>query len=162
MRPRLRNALLLATVMAIAGCNAKPSSGVGSPPVLDDGGTVEAVPAVQGEMAGVVEQLKQLATNVKLDADGFVTEVDFRGTTLDDDAVMQLAGLNHLQSLLLNETMITDVGLAFVGRIKSLRNLDLRGCPSRTTAWHISASCRTCVHCDCPAVAARRPSTMMG
>ena len=128
MRTRLRYVFLLAISAATAGCNVKHSGDVSNSPAPAESGTVAAVPEVPGELAGVVDRLKQVAANVKLDGDGFVSEVDFRGTILDDDGVLQLAGLDRLQSLLLNDTIITDASLIFVGRLNTLRNLDLRGC----------------------------------
>jgi len=75
-----------------------------------------------------VTALKELATSLKHDSDGYVVEVNFRKTTIDNSALVHLAGLWRLKSLLLNETAIDDAGLETIGKIGTLTNLDLRGC----------------------------------
>jgi len=78
--------------------------------------------------SNAIEALKRLATSMKQDGDGYVVEVNFRKTTIDNSALVHLTGLRRLKSLLLNETKIDDVGLATLGKISTLTNLDLRGC----------------------------------
>jgi Leucine-rich repeat (LRR) protein len=75
-----------------------------------------------------VEALSKTASELKRDDDGFVIEVSFRGTTIGDDALKPLLGLRRVRSVLLNETPITDNGLATIGRLLTLTNVDLRGC----------------------------------
>jgi len=78
--------------------------------------------------ADAVKALESLATELKKDGEGFVTEVNFRGATIDDSALGHLVGLRRVRSVLLNETTITDDGLVAVGKTTTLRNVDLRDC----------------------------------
>ena len=72
MRTHLRFASLLTLSIAVIGCNGSRSDDVSSSPARGGNGTVEAVPAIEGDPADVVGQLKQVAKNVKLDGNGFV------------------------------------------------------------------------------------------
>lgn len=76
-----------------------------------------------------VAAIEKVAVSVKKDAEGFITEVNFRGSDVADDDLPHLTGLQRLQSILLNEATITDAALIPIGKIQSLRNLDLRDCP---------------------------------
>jgi len=78
--------------------------------------------------AAAVQELSTLATGLKRDKDGYVVEVNFRGAKIDDGALGPLAGLRRLRGVLLNNTGVTDAGMATLGEITTLRNLDLRGC----------------------------------
>ena len=75
-----------------------------------------------------VPELEAIATSVKRDGDGLITEVSFRGAEITDESLKHLTALRQLRSLLLNETAITDAGLETVGQLVTLHNLDLRGC----------------------------------
>ena len=88
-------------------------------------------PVEKAKAADEAESLKSLkATGAKMqiDDDGFVVEVDFRGTQIDDAGLGSLAGLRQLTSVTLAETGITDEGLKILGRIATLKQLDLRHC----------------------------------
>ncbi|GAG03346.1 unnamed protein product, partial [marine sediment metagenome] len=75
-----------------------------------------------------VKAIGSLATDLKRDEERYVIEVSFRGAAIDDEALSHLAGLKRVRSVLLNDTAITDAGLPALGKIATLRNLDLRGC----------------------------------
>ena len=75
-----------------------------------------------------VDKLAAHATSLKRDADGYVVEANFRGTQVDDQGLVPLAGLRRLRAVLLNDTRVTDSGMVALGKIATLRNLDLRGC----------------------------------
>ena len=47
--------------------------------------------------------------------------------------MQHLRGLRRVQSVLMNDTAITDAGLEPIGKLDTLRNLDLRGCPVSNT-----------------------------
>ncbi|MEO2022421.1 MAG: hypothetical protein ABGX05_11425, partial [Pirellulaceae bacterium] len=100
----------------LAGCNSSTET------------PTNPAPAVDLDDAAAVKALEAVATSLKRDGDGFVIEVNFRGTTIDDGPLQHLLGLQRLGSVLLNETSITDDGLTTLGKISTLRNLDLRGC----------------------------------
>lgn len=75
-----------------------------------------------------VKALKAIATELKQDPEGFIVEVSFRGAEIDDAALDHIVGLRRVQSVLLNDTKITDKALQAVGKATTLRNVDLRGC----------------------------------
>ena len=72
--------------------------------------------------------LEAQGVKLKRDQRGSVVEVNFRGTSVGDDALLPLAELPRLRSVLLNRTAISDQGLSTLGAIATLQNLDLRGC----------------------------------
>jgi hypothetical protein len=104
--------LLVITASLISGC--KPTTAPTAAPEPDDAGSVSA--------------LEEAGAKLKKDGDGLVIEVDFRGTTVGDSALEHLAGLRRVRSVLLNETGVTDAGMATVGKVATLQNVDLRGC----------------------------------
>jgi len=114
----------------LVGCNSStetpntPATGSAD----KTGDALQAAPAVDPDDVAAITALETVATSLKRDGDGFVTEVNFRGTMIDDAPLQHLLGLQRLGSVLLNETSITDDGLATLGKINTLRNLDLRGC----------------------------------
>ncbi|MEW4486838.1 hypothetical protein AB1L42_02085 [Thalassoglobus sp. JC818] len=85
-------------------------------------------PSVGGDDENMVQAIRRAAANVKVNSDGVVTEVDYRGKKINDEYLLILPRLSGLQSVLLNETEITDAGLETLGKIETLRNLDLRDC----------------------------------
>ncbi|MCH2124142.1 MAG: hypothetical protein MK165_05085 [Pirellulaceae bacterium] len=72
--------------------------------------------------------LEKCGATMRRDGDGFVTEVNFRGLTIDDSILTHLPSLPKLQSVLLNETAISDEGLVGISGLTAIRNLDMRGC----------------------------------
>lgn len=125
-----RTTLLLAmTASLISGCKPTVAPTGASSPENESTQTVtspKAVPA--SDDAGSVAGLEEAGAKLKKDGDGLVIEVDFRGSTIGDAALENLAGLRRVRSVLLNETAITDVGMAAVGKVATLQNVDLRGC----------------------------------
>ncbi|MCP4814689.1 MAG: hypothetical protein GY888_19450, partial [Planctomycetaceae bacterium] len=70
----------------LVGCNSStetpntPATGSAS----KTGDAPQAAPAVDPDDVAAVTALETVATSLKRDGDGFVTEVNFRGTTIDD------------------------------------------------------------------------------
>ena len=91
-------------------------------------GSPSIPPQEPADDAAAVTAIEKIATEVKQDGNGVVTEVNFRETKIGDDDLALLKDLRRPTSLLLNDTQVTDEGLKVVGEIESLRNLDLRGC----------------------------------
>ena len=132
MRYSAIGVLTLLSFVLCAGCSdpkGQPDTPATAPPrsatAPDKGRTPEHVTA---DDPHALEALKNLGVEFKTDKDGLVVEARFRGTAVDDGALAGLSGLPRLKSLLLNDTAITDAGLTTVGSLKSIRNLDLRGC----------------------------------
>lgn len=122
------------TIVVLAGCSKQAETPV--PPADDTAPPVATSPpdsqdnATQAEPDDPksIETLTATATELKKDGDGFVTEVSFRGATIDDSALEPLAGLRRVRSVLLNDTAVTDAGMAALGKVATLQNIDLRGC----------------------------------
>ena len=125
MNDHYKYLLLLIGLSLLIGCNQQTDPASNSQ--TQDAPQAKSEPEVSDD-AAAVEALEAAATSLKRDGNGFVTEVNFRGTTIDDAPLQHLAGLPKLTSVLLNETAITDDGLATLGKLNTLRNLDLRGC----------------------------------
>ncbi|MDE0734612.1 MAG: hypothetical protein OSB47_02240, partial [Pirellulaceae bacterium] len=125
-----RRFVILLGLGLLAGCNSSTETPNNPATSSTDktGAAQQDAPAVDPDDAAAIKALEAVTTSLKRDGDGFVTEVNFRGTTIDDGPLQHLAGLPRLSSVLLNETSITDDGLAILGKLKTLRNLDLRGC----------------------------------
>ena len=121
--------LLAIAASLISGCKPTAAPTGSSTPGTDSSETV-TVPKVAPEPddAGSVSALEEAGAKLKKDGDGLVIEVDFRGTTVGDAALENLAGLRRVRSVLLNETAVTDAGMATVGKVTTLQNVDLRGC----------------------------------
>jgi hypothetical protein len=104
--------LLAITALLISGC--KPTAAPKVAPEPDDAGSVSA--------------LEEAGAKLKKDGDGLVIEVDFRDSTIGDAVLENLAGLRRVRKVLLNETAVTDAGMAAVGKVTTLQDVDLRGC----------------------------------
>jgi hypothetical protein len=91
------------------------------------GGT--AGPGRAAEVATPRHPLEEAGATLKRDADGEVVEVLFTDKKTADPAIERLADLPRLRSVRLAGTQVTDAGMATLGRIKTLQNLDLRECP---------------------------------
>ena len=114
-----RNWLLLGFLAALVGCNSGNSTTKATAP---------AKPPVITDDSDSVNAIEQTGAKIKKDGDGRIVEVDFRGTSIDDQPLASLAGLKSLRSLNLSDTAITDAGMAQVAKLTTLTNLDLRGC----------------------------------
>lgn len=75
------------------------------------------------------ESLKTAGAKLKLDKEGYVSEVNLRGTLIDDAKDLQgITQLSRLRSLLFNQNPITEAELELIGKVPSLENLDVRYC----------------------------------
>lgn len=122
-------ALLTFTISLIAGC--KPSlAPTGTSPTDAESSETVAPPkaAPEPDDAGCIAGLEEAGAKLKKDGDGLVIEADFRGLTIGDSALEYLIGLRRVRSVLLNETSVTDAGMATVGKVATLQNVDLRDC----------------------------------
>jgi hypothetical protein len=124
----IRSAVLLTfTASLVAGC--KPTTApTGTSPTGAEPTVTVAPPAPEPDDAKSIAGLEEIGAKLKKDGDGLVIEADFRGLTVGDSALEHLAGLLRLRSVLLNETGVTDAGMATVGKVATLQNVDLRGC----------------------------------
>jgi uncharacterized protein YjbI with pentapeptide repeats len=125
-----RTILLLAiTASFISGCKPTATPTGTSGPGNESTQSVTAPKeAPEPDDAASVSSLEEVGAKLKKDGDGLVIEADFRGTTIGDAALDNLAGLRRLRSVMLNETAVTDAGMAAVGKVATLQNVDLRGC----------------------------------
>ena len=89
----------------------------------------ESIPAELGDDLDLVAEIEAVATSIKKDSEGFVTEVNYRDSEVTDDKLIKLTELKNLHAVLLNDANISDAGLEPIGSISTLRNLDLRQCP---------------------------------
>ncbi|MGZ0172538.1 MAG: leucine-rich repeat domain-containing protein [Planctomycetales bacterium] len=124
--PTFKSAILLTiTVSLVAGCS-KPTTAPTGPDSSELLSPLKETPEPDDEKS--IAGLGEVGAKLKKDGDGLVIEVDFKGLTISDSALEQLAGLRRLRSVLLNETGVTDAGMATLGKIPTLQNVDLRGC----------------------------------
>lgn len=122
-------ALLITAILFVAGCKPAPTpAGKASSGTSTSEAIQPAVPAPEPDSADSIAALKEAGAKLKLDGDGLVIEADFRGTSIGDSALESLVGLKRVRSVLLNETAVTDAGMATVGKVSTLQNVDLRGC----------------------------------
>ena len=74
--------------------------------------------------------LMRHAVEVKLDAEGFVTEARLPvGAAVPEELTAALGQMSRLERLSAAGTRLNDAAVAAVGRMKTLRQLDLRDCP---------------------------------
>ena len=76
----------------------------------------EEAPVKQSDATDVLKALKDAGATVKEGRDGLISEVSFRGATIDDSALESVGKLKAVSSILLNDTAITDDGLAALKR----------------------------------------------
>ena len=132
--PTFRNSMpalaagLALTVSACLNIGCRPPETADPAVSLVDVEPAAVAESPAGDPSSIVATLQSTATAVKLDANGFVIDVDYRGATIGDETVEQLSRLTHLRYLKLAGTGITNTGLIEVGKIASLRSLDLRDC----------------------------------
>lgn len=95
--------------------------------------------APTGDPEQAINKIKEVA-DVVVSQSGHVTEVSFRGREkLEEGALAQLSQFPKLSSVLLNDVGISDDDLIAIGKLTSLTNLDLRGCPvSNAGMAHLS------------------------
>jgi len=114
---------LLLTLTACGPVEKAPSNGDKSADKKDD------QPVVTGDDAALIERIKTVATDVKLDGEGFVVEVSFREVENFEASMLEkLVGLKRVRSVLLNGTAAGDDAMAVLGKIPTLQNIDIRGC----------------------------------
>jgi Leucine-rich repeat (LRR) protein len=73
--------------------------------------------------------LEAAGATVKQDASGGIVEVRFRGPAVDAAILQTLPELPSLTSVVVAGTDVNDAALAPLGKIATLKNLDLRDCP---------------------------------
>ncbi len=112
--------------LLLCGCDGDDSSVSGTG--LAGSGAAGGPPPIPDDTAAV-DALKKVATSMRQDGDGLITEVNFRDSEVTDEAMQHLNGLRRIEKILLNDTAITDAGLEPIGQLATLRDLDLRGCP---------------------------------
>lgn len=79
-----------------------------------------------------ISALKQLGATIQRDDDGHVIAVSLQSKKIADDDLRHLTVLRHVEDVNLYETPITDVGLAHVRQMKTLRRLNLGFCRKLT------------------------------
>ena len=83
MNDRCTCLLLVMGLSLLIGCNQQTDPTPAS--------QTQNSPPPDPDDAAAVEALEAAATSLKRDGDGFVTEVNFRGTTIDDGPLQHLA-----------------------------------------------------------------------
>ena len=115
--PLLVRFLVMAALLTVwagfsVGCGSDESA-------VTSGGTTglpaESGPQVVPDDSVSVTTLEMLGAKFKRGGDGRVTEVNLRGVELTDADLAPLPLLANLQSVLLNETAVTDEGLKTLG-----------------------------------------------
>ena len=114
--------LLFVFVCSVALSGCPQDSGSGTPGAGSAGPRAQA-PPVEPDDPAAVAALDKLAASLTRD-NGFVVEVNFRDTEIDDSALEYLTGLRHVSSVLLNNTAITDAGLASIGKLDRIQGSD--------------------------------------
>ena len=117
---------LLSTVFLVTGCGTDETPSVGDGQAENK--AAETAATVPPDDAATLTALEKLGAKLKRGGDGRVTAVTLRGVELPADDLAPLTSLTNLQSVLLNDTAVTDGGLLPIGAVTTLRNLDLRGC----------------------------------
>ena len=135
-KPLLLVAILLFSVL-LAGCPSKPKP---KRPALDDEvATSPDEPQNQTEPAVVAADdstaIEELGATIKKDTDGKVISIDTRTAPgFGDEQLNLVTGFDRLTSLSLENSVVTDGGLAVVKEIPSLKTLNLRKCAKITDA----------------------------
>ena len=119
MTTQLRNLpWALAGLIFLAGCNAKENSGQGKPSasqrLLDP--------------ADVIKQLQAVDAELQRNADGNVSHVTLKGAAVSEPLLESLTSLAQLQNLAIAEADLTLPLCEKIGKVKALRQLDLREC----------------------------------
>ena len=120
MARALRPALLCLPATLLLGCPAPPEPTVPDAPATTaapESGPAEPAdppaPAVEADDPAQVEKLRELGATVKTDADGKVVAVDtLKAAGFGDEQLPLLVGLDRLENLSLENSVVTDEGLA--------------------------------------------------
>lgn len=115
--------LLLAV---FTGCSNAPSSTTNSDTTNSEKDTQ---PIVVADDADAIAILKAAGATFRMHKNGAVSEVNLRKGTMNDTVPPALLVLNHVTSVLFNDSAVTDEHLASLSTWKSpVVNFDLRGC----------------------------------
>ena len=79
--------------------------------------------------SAVIESLHKSGVKIKRNEAGQVTQVSFRGVKDTDSSLALLKKLDHIETLDLLTSGVTDAGLAHVAELKQLQNLSLEVTP---------------------------------
>ncbi len=108
--------LLFVCLLFIVGCSKSATTTTATKEnsvVADDEASVKLVEATGAKL--------------KKDGNGNVVNVDFRGTSVDDEALKSLSGMKQLTHLDLRDCAITDEGVASLGSLSKLKALRFSG-----------------------------------
>ena len=113
--------------------------------------TTNSTTASPAEPAKPVQQeieessrIESLGGKIQRDDQGYIIDVDLRGTSAADEDLTGLASLQRLRSLHLDKLAITDAGIQNLANFKGpLVNLDLRECQLSNAAMEILAGIST-------------------
>lgn len=112
-----------ACVLSLTGCEDNSRSATSSSSDVASEGS-------EGELSSAVEDASALTSagaTVEHKA-GMLSAVAFREVPMDDSLASRLPQFDSLENLTILESNMTDEGWASVGKLASLRQLDLRGC----------------------------------
>lgn len=120
----------------LLGCPAKPAKKPERPPLDDNVApaqpTGETEPTAEPDDASGVEAT---GASVTKDSDGKIVAIDTRTAPgFGDEQLAMLTGFDRLSSLSLENSVVTDDGLAALKQIPTLKTLNLRKCAKLTDA----------------------------
>lgn len=116
--------------LLFAGCPAKPKPQ--RPPLDDNVPASSESPEISADDASAIEEL---GATVNKDGDGKVVSIDTRTAPgFGDEQLSLVTSFDRLTSLSLENSVVTDEGLATVKEIPSLKTLNLRKCAKITDA----------------------------
>lgn len=136
------SAFLLSCSLIVVGCRPTPAppkptepptaEPAPAEPAPETEPTPEPEPAVEPDDSAALEEAGAV---VKKDADGKVVSVDTRTAPgFGDEQIKLVTGFDRLTSLSLENSVVTDEGLAAVKEIPTLTTLNLRKCAKLTDA----------------------------
>ncbi|MEM9368883.1 MAG: hypothetical protein AAGD07_23060, partial [Planctomycetota bacterium] len=117
--------VLQASILLAAGCDRAGAPQATAPNPEKQEPPVQVLVSDPPE---VVEVIASLDAKTREDGRGLIIEIDFRGTSVSNEELIDLHQLPALRSLLLLDTAVDDAGLKHIGKISTLENLDLREC----------------------------------
>lgn len=133
--------LLLVVMLVTAGCSESKNRPSAETPKGSSGDT-PATPAA--EDAAALELIDTLKAKIQRDTQGYIIDVDLRGTAATDDSLPVLSPLTRLRSLHLDGLPVTDSGIsALIGFKGPLASLNLRDCSIGDSAMETLAGIRT-------------------
>ncbi len=74
-----------------------------------------------------IHKIRELQADVELFPNGDVKQLNFIGTSIDDDVLATVALFSQLQRLYLGATQVTDAGMKHLEGLKNLEYLSLHG-----------------------------------